>query len=1023
MSTIIIHIIVNDKTITYGDDLPTFDYQISFDDGIDHITNGDITVGNNSVYVENVQHNYDPTQPYKIYIDETVFTINDTNNTYLFDTNNTYGILTVNKATLTVKANNITKNYDGQLISSSDCAVTISGYVFNDNSNNTILSGTHTFSGTSFNNKNVTRNNTYHSINVSGDYSNDKYDFLYVSGKLYINPISLSLQVNDYTKTYDGIEFNTYVCTVDGNNPINSTYYVNNETFTDLIGTINYGGSCVNAVSVKINNDNTVGYYTITATGLTDNNYDITFAPGKLFINKKTLIISANSITKTYNGLTLLSTDFSVNYSGFISGENSSNLSGTLSFNNECLNAVDYKENGYQIIPDGYTSNNYNIVNDPGLLTINKAVLTLITKDMRDFTNGNPQFTYGVTIDTLDYSQYYTITGFVNDSERTSVIISGKPTFTVFNYDGKLNVGSYNTELFGIGTLLSDNYSFAINNGHRDYYPQIIITKASLTLSPKQPNHSYTYGDSINYTDLYDVSGYVLNDTFNNTSLIRQHPIILFGTSEYTTGSKVNIGTYNLSLDTNTFGLVDNNYNYTIINPTTLPQVTINKSSLSIISVLAPLSVIYGDSNIVTNIFKQAKINGLKYNDDATTLVNDMNELSKAIYVAQLNSESTYIAGDIVAKYIKFNYIDSNNILQNIDSTTKNGSYTSITIDKSEYNANLFNYTFSNMVINGSPILYNVLINKKPVYVRPVVTLSNPSTIISYGTTMNASQIRALWEVYGFINGHTQETELNPTTNPQVVLRKNPYSNKDFYYTGQIVECNDVNDNNYSLYVNSAGLSTKTESNYYVAGSNNERMRPFVVKRINFEDVGLTFNSWTSFLPEIIYGVGLTPFQLNILSPKDPYLNKNVGTVTFVGKEIKTGDIDTTNFILNGHPNIGVYTLTAVLTIDNPSYNFDTKTARNNSYTLEILKNIPLISHWNPAPIIKGSPLTSAELSAYTNVSNEQSAIIYCDNNGKVLQIGDIVTNDMEIIEKVNDYTNTNFYPNYTFRKQKITTL
>lgn len=999
MSNITVYITANNKSITYGDSLPQFDYQITFEDGNDH--SNDIIIGNNPISIEllsNNQTNYDPTRTYQIILDPTKFTADNSVNTYIFDNlvSFTNGTLTVNKKELVVSVNNIRKNYDGNYLTQSDCSVGITGYVYNDTINSLI--GSLTYSGSAFTNKDAIRNGSY-TISVSG-YSSDNYFFTYNDGTLIIDPISLKFMVDSVEKTYDNIPFTSSSCSVDLSNPVSPTNYVNGESSANLNGTIIYDGTCINAVLAKTDNGDQSDYYTITASGLTNNNYNIEFISGKLFIYRKPLTITAHSITKMYNGQTLSSSSFTVIYNDFISGENESSLSGSLSFNSECLNAVNYNPSGYPITPSGFTSNNYKITYVSGTLTINKVTLTLFTKD-RNSMNQTPQYVYGTTWDTLDYSPYYTIGGYVNNEDYNSANITGKPTFWIqnLNVGDKLNAGYYNTTLFDIGSLSSQNYSFQINNSGVDYYPQIAITKATLTLSPKQPTSSYTYGDSINYTDLYSISGYVLNDNFNNTSLINQSPIIMFGENRYISGSRMNAGTYDISLNSDISGLNDNNYNFSISNPSTLPTVIINKKQASIAYNPAPITAVYGDSNITATIFNRAIFYTLSYNDDRYSSINPN------------------ITESNISNYISYNYTDSNGQQQNIISTTPAGTYT-ISINKSNYNSNALNYVFSSY---GS---YTLTIGKKPVYVRPYVGNDNPRTTINFGETMTSAQIKTLWEVYGFINGHTQASEIDSTTNPDVVLRRylnNTY--QDFYYTGQVVPVNDTNNNHYGLYINPGGLTTKSTSNYYLHSSNNSTLRPFIVNRITFDSVGLQFNSWISFLPEIPYGVGLSQFQLNIHSPKEPHLNQNVGTVTFVGQEINTGVIDNVNFALNGHPNIGIYRLTAVLTIDNTNYVYDTRNVTNNSYTLEILKNVPIISHWNPAPILKGSSLTSTELSAYTNVSNDANAIIYCKNDGTTINIGDIVNDDVEIIEKVNDYTNTNFYPYYTFRKQKITTL
>ena len=63
--------------------------------------------------------------------------------------------------------------------------------------------------------------------------------------------------------------------------------------------------------------------------------------------------------------------------------------------------------------------------------------------------------------------------------------------------------------------------------------------------------------------------------------------------------------------------------------------------------------------------------------------------------------------------------------------------------------------------------------------------------------------------------------------------------------------------------------------------------------------------------------------------------------------------------------------------------------------------------------------LTSTELSA---TSNSGDTISYYKTDGTQLNMGDQIMNDIEIIEKINNYNNSNFYSRYTFRKINLFT-
>ncbi|MCM5559547.1 MBG domain-containing protein, partial [Pleomorphomonas sp. JP5] len=70
---------------------------------------------------------------------------------------------------------------------------------------------------------------------------------------------------------------------------------VNGETASVLGGTLAYGGTADGAINA--------GSYTLTAFGLTSGNYDISYVAGALTVNKAALTVTANSASKTYDGL------------------------------------------------------------------------------------------------------------------------------------------------------------------------------------------------------------------------------------------------------------------------------------------------------------------------------------------------------------------------------------------------------------------------------------------------------------------------------------------------------------------------------------------------------------------------------------------------------------------------------------------------------------------------------------------------------------------------------------------------
>lgn len=106
---------------------------------------------------------------------------------------------------------------------------------------------------------------------------------------------------------------------------------------------------------------------------------------------KKALTITAHDKSKTYGEVVPA---FTVGYSGFITGDNESVLTGTLN-----LTRVAGENFGtYTITPSGLTSEKYDITFVDGTLTINKKALTITADDKsKVYGAGDPSLTYRIT--------------------------------------------------------------------------------------------------------------------------------------------------------------------------------------------------------------------------------------------------------------------------------------------------------------------------------------------------------------------------------------------------------------------------------------------------------------------------------------------------------------------------------------------------------------------------------------------------------------------------------------------------
>ena len=280
---------------------------------------------------------------------------------YAFQFTNT-GALTVNRAALTVAANDDSKTYNGLAYSGGN-GVSYTGLV--NGESNAVLGGTLGYSGTS---QGAVNAGSY--VITPGGLTSSNYAISFVNGALTVNRAALTVAANDDSKTYNGLAYS-------GGNGVSYTGLVNGESNAVLGGTLGYSGTSQGAVNA--------GSYVITPGGLTSSNYAISFVNGALTVNRAALTVAANDDSKTYNGLAY-SGGNGVSYTGLVNGESNAVLGGTLGYSGTSQGAVN--AGSYVITPGGLTSSNYAISFVNGALTVNRAALTVAANDDSKTYNG-----------------------------------------------------------------------------------------------------------------------------------------------------------------------------------------------------------------------------------------------------------------------------------------------------------------------------------------------------------------------------------------------------------------------------------------------------------------------------------------------------------------------------------------------------------------------------------------------------------------------------------------------------------
>ena len=377
------------------------------------------------------------------------------------------GSLDITQKALTITAEDKSKEYDGAVYS--PFTVSYSGFVSGEDK--TDLGGTLAFSGTATTATNV---GTGYVITPQG-LTSSNYDISFVDGSLDITQKALTITAEDKSKEYDGAVYSPFTVSYSG--------FVSGEDKTDLGGTLAFSGTATTATNVGTG-------YVITPQGLTSSNYDITFVNGSLDITQKALTITAEDKSKEYDGAVY--SPFTVSYSGFVSGEDKTDLGGTIAFSGTATTATNVGT-GYVITPQGLTSSNYDISFVNGSLDITQKALTITAEDKSKEYDGAVYSPFMVS-----YS------GFVSGEDKTDL-------------GGTLAFSGTATTATNVGTgyvitpqgLTSSNYDISFVNGSLD------ITQKALTITAEDKSKEYDGAVYSPFTVSY--SGFVSGE--NKTDL------------------------------------------------------------------------------------------------------------------------------------------------------------------------------------------------------------------------------------------------------------------------------------------------------------------------------------------------------------------------------------------------------------------------------------------------------------------------------------------------------------------------
>jgi hypothetical protein len=209
------------------------------------------------------------------------------------------GVLTINKASLIVTADNQSKVYGAAVPSLS---ASYSGFVNGDDASSLAHPVSLGTMATSASNAGI------YAITASGATSGD-YEITFVNGTLTVNKATLIVTVNNASRAYG---------------QANPAFTLGYSGFVSSDSASSLGGAAVFATAAT--SSSTIGGYSINATGLSSTNYVITYVPGTL------TVVQAGTTTTLSSSASSSNAGQAVTFTATVAGSPASAPTGTVTF-------------------------------------------------------------------------------------------------------------------------------------------------------------------------------------------------------------------------------------------------------------------------------------------------------------------------------------------------------------------------------------------------------------------------------------------------------------------------------------------------------------------------------------------------------------------------------------------------------------------------------------------------------------------------------------------------------------------
>jgi len=256
------------------------------------------------------------------------------------------------------------------------------------------------------------------------------------------HPISISGSSDNYTITHAAglLTVEKAVLTVKADNQT-KVYKSVNPTLTFKYSGWVYGAETIDtppAISTIVTTDSNAGNYPafINLVGGTDNNYTFSLSAGNFAVNKVPLTITAVNKNKCFDG-SIYNGGYTATYSGFVGGENEAKFTTQVSYTGTAIAATNVGS-AYPIVPGGAYSDNYNFTYINGNLKIDALPVPTIA-GLTKVCSGSTGVTYTTEAGKEEYSWTVSSGGVITAGTGTNMITvswntSGEKTVAV-NYE------------------------------------------------------------------------------------------------------------------------------------------------------------------------------------------------------------------------------------------------------------------------------------------------------------------------------------------------------------------------------------------------------------------------------------------------------------------------------------------------------------------------------------------------------------------------------------------------------------